>query len=146
MFAGLGAVGLAVLAATAQPAAFGKVRNFRVPEFYDAPNQNQVKSLISGAEAVPLTNGLFLIREVKVETFRETGERDLVLTSPECVYDPRQRTAKSAGPFQAEGGDAPSRLEGEGFCWQADDRMLTISNNVHAVIRLPPPKSDPVRQ
>ncbi len=137
---------LLALAALAQPVAFGRVRNFRVPEYYDAPNQNQMKSLLSGAEAEPQSNGLFRIREVRLETFRESGERDLVLTAPQCVYDSRQRTASSAGRFRAESGDAASNIEGEGFFWQADARTLNISNCVHAVFRPPPRKPDPVKK
>ena len=126
------ALGAALLA---QPAMFGKITGFKVPEFFDPPNQRQVRAMLTGAEAIPDADGRIKIRELQVETFRETGERELVVTAPDCIYDPKARTASSSGPIQARTEDRRLQIEGRGFLLVMTNKTLTISNNIHTVIR-----------
>lgn len=119
----------------AQPAFVGTASNFTMSEYYDAPNERQMKSLITGAEAQPQTGGLYLIKGLKIEMFGETGERQTIIQAPECVYDAAQRTANSPGRLQVQTADGRYYIEGEGFIWRQDAGSLTISNQVHTTIR-----------
>ena len=126
----------AVAAATAVPAAaFGKVKNFFVPDYYEAPNQNQMKSLLRGAEAEPQTNGCVLIRELQVETYAPDGKLEMTVHAPECLYKAADQTASSASHIEVRSGDGKMLVEGEGFLWHNGDSTFAISNRVHTVIR-----------
>lgn len=126
-----------------QPIAFGRVKHFMVPEYFDPPRENVLKSRLTGGEAEPQPGGSFLLREVKAETFREDGELDLVLAAPECVYESKARIIRSAGWLRAASGDGRLAMEGEGFLWQQATGKLIISNRVHTVIQQPPRNAAP---
>jgi hypothetical protein len=128
---------------SAQPSMSGRVKDFSWPEFYDPPHQNQMKSLLTGAEAQPQADGKFLIKELKLETYREDGEREIIVAAPECVYDSAQRVANSAGRLQVQTGDGRFTIEGEGFLWQQTNASLVISNRVHTTIRPTSRKTEP---
>lgn len=117
--------------------AFGRVKNFSVPDYYEAPNQNQMKSLLRGGEAEPQPNGRVLIRDLQVETYRLDGTTDLTVRAPECLYDAAAQTASSASRIEARSGDGKLFIEGEGFRWQQTDSTFTISNRVHTIILQP---------
>lgn len=118
----------------AQPGAVGQASDFSSVDYYPAPNQTQMKSRLSGAEAQPQAGGLLVIRQLKLETFGVDGRPEAVVNAPECVYDTLNRTASSAGRLQLRNGDGKVRVEGDGFLWRQDDSFLTISNHVHTVI------------
>jgi hypothetical protein len=117
------------------PSLFGRVNNFKVPEFYPAPNQKQLKSLVQGAVAEPSPDGLIKITKLRVETFKEDGTLEGVVEAPECVYNLKLRQASSAGRIEAQTGDGRMRLEGDGFLLTVTNKSLTISNNVRTVIQ-----------
>jgi lipopolysaccharide export system protein LptA len=121
--------------ATAQPTFEGKASNFTMSEYFDAPNETQMKSLITGAEAQPQPGGRYLIKGLRLELFGEKGERQMTVEAPECVYDGAKRLANSSGRMQAKTGDGRYSIEGEGFLWQQDTSSINISNHVHSVIR-----------
>lgn len=122
--------------AAAQPALlFGKVSDFKVPEYYEAPNQKQLKSLLQGAVAEPSANGEIQITKLRVETFREDGTTESIVESPECVFNYKSRQAWSAGRIEARTGDGRMRIQGDGFLLTITNKSLTISNNVRTVIR-----------
>lgn len=123
-------------AATATPS-FGRVKNFSVPDYFDPPNQNRMKSLLRGAEAEPQPTGRVLIRELHVETYRLDGTTEFIIRAPECLYDAGAQVASSAGRFEARNGEGKIFIEGEGFRWQQIDSTFTISNRVHTLILQP---------
>jgi hypothetical protein len=128
---------------SAQQVLSGWGKDFSVPEYYDPPLQNQMKSLLMGAAAQPQTNGTFLIKGARLETYRESGEREIIAFAPECVYDPASRTASSASRLQVQTGDGQFSIQGEGFLWRQTNSNLIISNAVRTTIRPPPPKVSP---
>jgi lipopolysaccharide export system protein LptA len=133
----LAAGGLAVsaLGGMAQQATFGKGRNFKVvPEFYPAPNAQQMKSLLEGAEAEPLPEGKILVRQAKLRTFKVTGETELQVATPECVYNSTRREIGSAGAIKAQSGDGRFTLEGRNWLWRQTSSSLAISNDVRTVL------------
>lgn len=118
----------------AQPALSGHATGFTSVEYYAAPNPQQVKTRMSGAEAEPLAGGLLVIRQLRLQTFNTNGVLQAVVEAPECVYDTTRGLASSAGPLKVQTGDGRIRVEGEGFLWRQSDSFLTISNRVRTTI------------
>ncbi|MFO1478419.1 MAG: hypothetical protein U1F98_17440 [Verrucomicrobiota bacterium] len=117
----------------AQGSARTRVNDFAVPENYPPPHETQLKSLLKGKQAEPLEDGRILILSAELQTFSETGVRQMLVEAPNCVFDPAKKTVSSAGPLSVRYGDGQFRLEGEGFLYQEDG--LIVSNQVHTSIR-----------
>jgi hypothetical protein len=126
---------LAATASLAQSNVVGHASDFTSVEYYPAPNQQQMKSRLSGAEAQPLPGGLLAIKQLKLETFGPDGKSEIVVNAPECVYDQLSGTASSAGRLQVQYQAGKIRVEGEGFLWRQGDSFLTISNRVSTVLQ-----------
>src|SRR5208283_5750439 len=108
--------------------------DFTSVEYYGPTNQQQIKSILSGAEALPQPGGLLIIKQLKLEMFYPDGKLEWVVNAPECLYDTMSGTASSAGPLHLQTGDGKIRVEGEGFLWRQTNSWLTISNNQRTVI------------
>ena len=122
----------------AQPTIGGRASGFNSVEYYAPPDQTRVKSRMSGAEAQPLTGGLLVIKQLKMETYGTNGSPQVVVEAPECIYDTSRGMANSAGHLQLRNGDGKIRIEGDGFLWRQNDSFLTLSNNVHMEIETGP--------
>ena len=120
--------------ARAQSNVVGHASDFTSVEYYPAPNQQQMKSRLSGAEAQPLPGGLLAIKQLKLETFGPDGKSEIVVNAPECVYDQLSGTASSAGRLQVQY-QGKIRVAGEGFLWRQGDSFLTISNRISTVLQ-----------
>ena len=107
---------------------------FTAVDYYDAPNQIQMRSRLSGAEAQPVTGGLLVVKALKLEMFTTNGQRQVIIHAPECIYNTLKHTADSSGRLSLQNGDGKIRVEGTGFLWRQDDSVLTISNTVHTTI------------
>jgi hypothetical protein len=120
----------------AQPALFGKVTSFKVPEYYEAPNQKQLKSLLSGAVAEPYAGGDMQVKitNLRVDTFREDGTTESIVQAPECIFRYKSRQAWSTNRIEARTSDGRMRIAGDGFLLTITNKSLTISNNVRTVI------------
>jgi len=119
----------------AQSNVVGHASDFSSVEYYPAPNQQQIRSRLSGAEAQPLPGGLLAIKQLKLETFGMDGKSEIVVSAPECLYDQIGGTASSAGRLQVQYQEGTVRVEGEGFLWRQNDSFLTISNRISTVLR-----------
>lgn len=128
------ALGL-ITVSPAQSNVVGHASDFTSVEYYPAPNQQQIKSRLSGAEAQPLPGGLLAIKQLKLETFGTDGKSEIVVQAPECLYDQLGGTASSAGRLQVQYQDGKIRVEGEGFLWRQNDSFLTISNRISTVLQ-----------
>ena len=111
--------------------------DFTSEQYFEPPNQQQVKIRLSGAEAVPLPGGLLEVKRLKIEKFTADGRTEAVVEAPECVYAPLDNVASSAGRLTLRTGDGKFRVEGEGFLWRLNESSLTISNEVRTVIEMP---------
>jgi len=132
---------LATAAAWLAAAAFGlraqqsgHATDFVSTDYYEPPRQQQVKSILSGAEALPQSGGVLIIKQLKLQTFDPDGKIQIIVTAPECVYDTQGGTARSPGPLQLQNGDGSFHVEGEGFLWRQTNNFLTISNKVRTRI------------
>ena len=117
-----------------QPEGVQHASNFTSVEYFEPPDQQQMKSRLSGAEAQPQAGGLLLIKQLKLEMFNVDGRTEMIVNAPECVYDTFNGTASSPGHLQLQTGDGKFRVEGEGFLWRQTNSFLTISNSVRTVI------------
>jgi len=107
---------------------------FTAIDYYEAPNQMQMRSRLSGAETQPITGGLLIVKGLKLEMFTTNGQSQVIVHAPECIYNTIKHTANSPGRLSLQNGDGRIRVEGNGFLWQQDDSILTISNAVHTTI------------
>ena len=105
-----------------------------VSGYYPAPNHTRMQFQISGAKVQPEAGNRARITQMQLETFRLNGEREMVITAPDCVYDVAKRTASSPERLHLQTGDGRFSVEGEGFLWQGEESVLTISNQVRSVI------------
>lgn len=139
---GLGVL-LVLLAAAAvlqgQPLNFGRVKDFSVPDYFDPPHENQLKSRLRGKEAEPRPGGLFVIKQIQLESFRLDGFCEFRITAPECIYDNQRRAAYSAGEVRLESGNGQLVVEGRGFHWEQTNSLIIISNDQRTIIRPPSP-------
>src|SRR5690348_3642798 len=55
-------------------------KSLKFPEYYEAPHQNQLKSLLEGARVQPQTNDIFFVTEAKLQTYREDGAPEMIVT------------------------------------------------------------------
>ena len=109
--------------------------DFNSVQYYKAPHGQDIERLFSGAEAEPLPGGLLLIKQVKIESFDLTGKLQVVAEAPECIYDPVNNVANSAGEVHVRSGDGKMKIDGEGFLWRQNDSLFTISNQVETIIQ-----------
>ena len=108
--------------------------NFTSTEYYEPPHQRQIKSVLSGAEALPQPGGQLIIKQLKLETFDLDGKLEIIILAPECIYDTLKGVANSPGHLQLRTGDGKILTEGDGFLWRQSEQLLTISNHVSTVI------------
>jgi lipopolysaccharide export system protein LptA len=127
-------LGLAMFARPghAQPLVGGQ--GFKFAEYFEPPHETQMKSLLEGNRATRLADGRIQVEVAKYRTFRQTGEGELVVEAPQCVYDSGLRTISSSGPLHVQTADGKFSIEGEGFCWQQTNATLQVSNRVHTII------------
>jgi lipopolysaccharide export system protein LptA len=109
-------------------------KGFKFAEYYEAPHEAQMKLLLEGEKGQPGAGGRILIAGAKLHTFRENGEAEMAVETPECVYDPVQRTVSSARLLQVRTLEGKFQLEGEGFMWQHTNSSLLVSNRVHTFV------------
>jgi lipopolysaccharide export system protein LptA len=110
------------------------VKGFKVPEYFDPPHETQMKSMLEGARAERQPDGRFLVAEAKWRTFRVTGEGEITVETPQCVYDPALRTIDSPRQLHVETADGAFSIDGEGFRYQQTNSTLLVSNRVHTIL------------
>ena len=110
---------------------------FSTVEYFPPPNQTQVRSRLTGTDAQP-SGDLVFLKQPKLELFTTNGAPQAIIEAPECVYDMQNKTVDSASHLRMQTGDGKLRVEGDGFLWRQDDSFLTISNHVHTVIESSP--------
>jgi len=114
------------LASNQKPPA-STVRGFQAPlEYFDPPHELQMKSFLEGAQADPGADGVIIIQDAKLQTYREDGTKEMLVKAPQCIFDSRRYTVSSAGPFQMQTSNV--MVQGVGFFWKQTNSELLISN------------------
>lgn len=118
----------------------GVIKDYRVSQYYPAPNFRQLQMQLAGHEAVQLTNRvrIFHVTQPRFTSFRPAGEVELTIETPECWFDDRDsqaRTIASAAPLTMRTGPGDFSITGTGFKWWQNRKTLIISNAVHAAVQ-----------
>jgi lipopolysaccharide export system protein LptA len=113
---------------------------FRAFVFYtDAelePGQtNRLKTIISGDSMQMLTNGLFDVKNPRIEHFGPKRETNLIAVSPQCFFDGKRNTIQSTNVLKAHSATNEMRIEGRGYFGMLTNLYLIFSNDVTTVIR-----------
>src|ERR1017187_1460007 len=111
-----------------------EIADLRVPEDYPPQNQAQMKSLLEAAKALPLSNNVSLLIQVKMQTFRTNGQPQWLVQTPRCFHDSDRHAANSTEPLHVQTADGKFYTDGDGFLWTETNSMLVISNHVHTAV------------
>ncbi|HVV01292.1 MAG TPA: LptA/OstA family protein, partial [Verrucomicrobiae bacterium] len=109
--------------------------SLKLADYYPAPHETEMKSLVQGQRARPQGAGKVLIDQARLETFRETGDHEFVAEAPQCLLDQTSHVLQSPGPIEVRTADGKFVLDGEGFLWLQTNSVLFISNHVHTTIQ-----------
>ncbi len=112
-----------------------KTTNFTFPEYYEPPHHKQLRWRLKGAEATPQDNDEIQVRDAVLESYQQTGAREILITTPECRFSYTSHDAYSDGPLRVQVLEGRFTLEGKGFRWQQTNSSLVISNRVETSIR-----------
>src|ERR1043165_3346172 len=125
---------VALLSPAGQTTSLGIGTNVKFPDYYDFPNQAKLRTLLQGSSVIPIGTNRYRVKDVHIESFRLTGEREGTVDAPECIYDHSTRVASSDGPIKAQSDDGQMRHDGVGFMLTLTNKTLLISN-IHTVLR-----------
>lgn len=133
----LGLLGLASgFAQTSRDGATG----FNAARYHPAPNFRQMEIKLTGNEATQLPgNGKqFRITKPQFTSYRITGETEVMIETPECLFDEtdaKARTISSEQTLSMRTGAGDFSITGRGFRWWQNSKTLIISNDVRALVR-----------
>ncbi|MCF7669750.1 MAG: hypothetical protein K9N48_08255 [Verrucomicrobia bacterium] len=126
----------------AQQTPMGKVRGFKIGEYYsqnttesNGAGTPQLRSLLTGAEAVTGQDGFVRVTEPHLLIFDRDGTTNYVIDVSSCIYAPDNKAAYSSERITARTGDNSFRISGSGFLWRQTNDSLVISNDVHSIIQ-----------
>jgi hypothetical protein len=121
----------------------GKVKGFKIPEFYPISEKvppNRMKMLVTGAEAEPYSAELVALKEMNLETYTVDGRTNIVAKAPQCLVRLENRAIadiSSTNRIEMVTGDGRFYIEGnEGFyCRMTNNISLVVSNHGRTIIR-----------
>jgi hypothetical protein len=121
------------LAFAADPAAGKPAKGIRAPiDYYPAPHQLQMRSFLEASEGEMGSNGTTILRDAKLQTFREDGSKEMIVSAPQCIYDYAKGVVNSSGPLKVQTWDEKREVQlqgSEGFYWRQTNSFLIISNH-----------------
>ena len=105
-------------------------------QYYETPNEDQIKMKVTGLEATNIADGI-LITGAKIRNYTVTGKLQLEAETPDCVLDMSVSPwlLSSTNLLQTRSGDGDFYVEGVGFFWNNSSSELALSNRVHTIIR-----------
>jgi lipopolysaccharide export system protein LptA len=112
----------------------------KFPVYYQANElakgqTNRLKMLITCRTGELLPNGTYRGTVMHLQHYDGFGKTNLTANSPECVYNPAQKTVSSSTPLSVNADNGLLLLEGVGFFCTFSNMTLHISNNVQTRIR-----------
>jgi len=121
--------------ASSARAQVASVRNFKVATWYDAPHEQQMHTLLKGAEAQPLAGDRSLVKTAYFAEYLENGQLQITIETPQCIYDRPHASANSPEHLLVRAAEGRFLIEGDGFFWQQTNANLIISNRVHTFVQ-----------
>lgn len=116
--------------AVAQTTDIGQtVTGFRMPNYDE---QNNLKSVLFGDFARVRPDGLIEITNLKID-FYEEGRVNMTVTSPQCLFNRAESTARSDGPVRIQRDNL--LITGTGFWWSAREERFEIYAQSRVEIR-----------
>jgi hypothetical protein len=108
----------------------GTFKGFRFPEYEPTSNGvKRLKTLVTGTEARLVTNGVFAVSEVLIQSFGKDGTSVLwTATSPACVVSLAAKEARGHTNVYFRTADERLFQSGVGFLWQQTNSLLIFSN------------------
>jgi hypothetical protein len=103
-------------------------------ENFPPPNETQVKTLLEGARARPLPEGMILLTDAKLRTYNTNGALEMLAQAPQCIFDSVQHTVSSTGYLYIQTINGKFSLEGEGFLLQTNSDLI-VSNLVRTAVQ-----------
>jgi len=112
------------------------VRDFILPDYYPSSNGvRRLKTRVVGAEARLLSNGVFALKEPRLESYREDGVTlEWVAVSPECTVNMKTKLVRGNTNMFFHTADEQLFLTGTGFLWQQTNSVLILSNETRTWI------------
>lgn len=124
---------LAVCQAFAQAPLAGKVSGgFAAPSSTDSDGRRHV---IKGQQVETRGNNLLELTEPRVTRYNPDDTQDMFMESARCFYQSKSGLAYSATNLVVRTADQRFAIEGVGWSWDLSGSVLTISNNVVALVR-----------
>jgi hypothetical protein len=131
------------LAFAADPPAGRPAKGIRAPiDYYPPPHQLQMRSFLEASESEMGSNGTTILRDAKLQMFREDGSKEMIVSAPSCLYDYVKEVVNSSGPMELQTWDENNKramqLKGSsGFYWQQTNSLLIVSNQQTTTISGP---------
>ena len=105
-----------------------------VLQYHKPPHETQIMWLLHGDEAEP-EGQLVNMRGMTLKLFTETGDLQMIVTAPQCIFDTVRHTVYSDGHLAVKSGDGRFSIEGQGFLFTQTSNTLAISNQVLTLLQ-----------
>jgi hypothetical protein len=118
-------------------------KGFRAPlSYFPAPNDLRMQAFLEGSESEMGPEGIIILHNAILQTFREDGSPDMTMKAPQCFYDYNKKVVNSSGAMQLETWDEAHtkalHVQGtNGFYWQQTNSLLIVSNEQATTISGP---------
>lgn len=107
-----------------------------ITRFHPAPNFRQVDMKLTG-DSVTNLNKQIRATNTEFWAYETNGTPLVMLRTPACFLDEtdaKARTLSSPEQLTARSGDGKFQIQGRGFLWRHNQKLLIISNDVRALI------------
>lgn len=91
----------------------------------------QVKAQLLAQRASVGADDTVVGEVVRLETFRENGAPELVITTDKCEFNKARKSGRSKSPVRVEREGAT--ITGVGFDWDGESGVISILSNVRVV-------------
>jgi lipopolysaccharide export system protein LptA len=131
---------LSIVTGLAQTNRPGAIKGYTVTQYHPAPNFKQLQMKLTGTEAVPLDGPgqRYQVTRPHFQSFQTNGALQVTIETPQCIYDgsdAKARTVSSADKLSMRSGQGDFSIEGKGFLWRQNEKILVISNDVRALVQ-----------
>lgn len=115
--------------ASSQLTRFGSAKGFTLPDYYPSSNGVQkLRTVLTGNEAQPVSNGLFLLKQPRIENYRPDGALEWVAVAETALVSLFNRSASGTNHVVFQTADTNVVVKARGFLWQAGEGVLIVSN------------------